>query len=280
MKQINSLVSDVYTLLGEGKKNPSQEYLFGMGNSIVEAVRRQLWMSTSARKASLRMSNLGKPCTRALWYDIKGTHDPEPLSPQTKLKFMIGDVVEAVILYLVKEAGHSVEDQQKEVQIEGIRGHIDARIDGVLTDVKSSSSYGMKKFKNGTLPKDDPFGYISQISGYANALGDDKGMFLAFDKSSGELATYTHHDLEDTSERIQAVRTALDEEFPPDRPFKSVLDRPSKRQKLAINCSYCAHKKECWHDEDVNLEFKSGRPVWFLGRDKQTKGRVAAKDAF
>jgi len=278
MKQIDTLVRDVYELLEKGSKNPSQEYLFGMGSAIVEAVRRQLWMSTSDRKSSLRMSNLGKPCTRALWYDIKGTHEAEPLSPQTKLKFMVGDVVEAVILYLVKEAGHTVEDQQKEVQIDGIKGHIDARIDGVLTDVKSSSSYGMKKFKNGTLPDDDPFGYISQISGYANAMGDDRGTFLAFDKSNGELATYTHTDLEDTQKRIRVVRMALGHDVPPERPFESVLDRASKRQKLALNCSYCSHKKECWKTEDVNLEFKSGRPVWFLGRQK--KSRVTAKDAF
>ena len=158
MKTIDTLVEDVYQLLENGTKRPNQEYLFGMGSAIMEGVRRQLWSSTSDRKPTLRMSNLGKPCSRALWYDLKGTHDPEPLTPQTKLKFMVGDVVEAVILYLVKEAGHTVEDQQKEVEIDGIRGHIDARIDGMLTDVKSSSSFGMKKFKNGTLPDDDPFG--------------------------------------------------------------------------------------------------------------------------
>jgi hypothetical protein len=277
MKTIDTLVEDVYQLLENGTKRPNQEYLFGMGSAIMEGVRRQLWSSTSDRKPTLRMSNLGKPCNRALWYDLKGTHDPEPLTPQTKLKFMVGDVVEAVILYLVKEAGHTVEDQQKEVEIDGIRGHIDARIDGMLTDVKSSSSFGMKKFKNGTLPDDDPFGYISQMSGYANALGDKEGTFLAFDKSSGELATYTHSDMEDTSDKIATVRAALAEDEPPKRGFRSVEDRYG-RTKVGINCSYCSHKKECWKDEDINLEFKSGRPVWYLGREKKKKAVV--KNAF
>ena len=268
MKKIDTLVEDIYSLLNNGTKSPNQEYLFGMASTMMEGVRRQLWSSTSARKPALRMSNLGKPCTRALWYDIKGEHEPEPLLPQTKLKFMIGDVVEAVILYLAKEAGHDVADQQKQIEIDGIKGHIDAVIDGQLTDVKSSSSYGMKKFKNGTLPDDDSFGYISQISGYANALDKDSGTFLAFDKSSGELATYTHSELEDTPKRIKEVRKALEGEDPPKRPFEAVLDRPTKRKKLAINCSYCSHKKICWEAEDVNLEFRSGKPVWFLGKKK------------
>jgi len=278
MKQINNLVSDVYKLLEEGTKTPDRGNLFGMASSVMESVRRQLWSSGSGRKSALRMSNLGKPCTRALWYDIKGTHQPEPLTPQTKLKFMIGDVVEAVVLYLVKEAGHSVEDQQLEVSIDGIKGHIDARIDGMLTDVKSSSSYGMKKFKNGTLPDDDPFGYISQMSGYANALGDKEGMFLAFDKSSGELATYTHKDMENTAERIKEVQGALAKDEPPERAFKSVIDR-STRRKLNINCSYCSHKAECWKSDDLVLEFKSGRPVWFLGKAEK-KTRATSKNDF
>ena len=279
MKQIDTLVEDIYGLLKNGTTSPNKDYLFGMGSAIMEGGRRQLWSSTKGRKPALRMSNLGKPCVRALWYDIKGTHKPEELSPQTKLKFMMGDVVEAVVLYLAKEAGHAVEDQQKEIEIDGIRGHIDARIDGVLVDVKSSSSYGMKKFKNGTLPEDDPFGYISQMSGYANALGETKGTFLAFDKSNGELATYTHTELENTSERIGVVREALELDDAPDRPFEPTVDRATKRPKLALNCSYCAHKMECWKEEDVNLEFKSGRPVFFLGREK-VKARATPKNAF
>ena len=77
----------------------------------------------------------------------------------------------------------------------------------------------MKKFKNGTLPDDDPFGYISQISGYGNALGKERGTFLAFDKSSGELATYTHAQLENTKLKIKQVKHDVSLPAPPDRCF-------------------------------------------------------------
>ena len=117
------------------------------------------------------------------------------------------------------------------------------------------------------------------MSGYANALGETEGTFLAFDKSNGELATYTHTELEDTSERIGVVREALALDTAPERPFEPTVDRSTKRPKLALNCSYCSHKMECWKEEDVNLEIKSGRQVFFLGKEK-AKPRAKPKNAF
>ena len=217
------------------------------------------------------MSNIGKPCTRALWYDLNGDDSAEPLRPETKLKFMMGDIVEALILYLAKESGHEVTMQQAEVNIDGIKGHIDAVIDGELTDVKSSSSYGMKKFKNGTLPDDDPFGYIDQMSGYGNALNKKSGTFVAFDKSSGELATYTHKKLSDTSARIKKVKEDTSSDTPPSRAFEPVADRPSGGKKLNVNCSYCSHKQTCWKDIGLDTKFRSGRPIFLI------KGSVKEK---
>lgn len=267
-KTIDTLVQDIYDLLDNGKSKPNQEFLFGMAASIMDAVRKQLWFSSSPRKSALRMSNIGKPCVRALWYDINGDQEQEKLSPQTRLKFMFGDIAEALILYLAKEAGHAVEDQQREIEIDGIKGHIDAVIDGELVDVKSASSYSMKKFKDGTLPDDDPFGYISQISGYANALNKSRGTFLAFDKSSGELATYTHNDIEDTTERVALVKAAVADTALPARAFETVTDKQTGKEKLCVNCSYCPFKNTCWADEGIDLKFRSGRPVFFIGKEK------------
>jgi len=216
-KTIDTLVEDIYNLVDTGKKNPDQEALFALGSSIVEAVRRQLWMATSDSPGRLRMSNIGKPCSRSLWYDINGDEQAEKFNPQTRLKFMIGDIVEAFLIYLAKEAGHHVSNQQAEIEMDGIKGHIDCFIDDELVDIKSASSFAMKKFKNGTLPDDDPFGYISQMSGYGNALDKNRGTFLAFDKSSGELATYTHSQLENTKLKIKEVKEAVELPEPPDK---------------------------------------------------------------
>ena len=40
MKQIDTLVDDIYELLTNGTTSPNKDYLFGMGSSIVEGVRR------------------------------------------------------------------------------------------------------------------------------------------------------------------------------------------------------------------------------------------------
>ncbi len=264
-KTIDTLVSDIYNLVNTGKKKPDQEALFALGSTVMDAVRRQLWMATSDMPGRLRMSNIGKPCSRSLWYDVNGDDKVESLSPETRLKFMIGDIVEALVIYLAKEAGHSVTEQQAEIEMEGIKGHIDCVIDDELVDIKSASSFAMKKFKNGTLPDDDPFGYISQISGYGNALGKKRGTFLAFDKSSGELATYTHSQLENTEIKIKEVKAAVELPEPPDRCFETVKDRQTGRQKLGVNCSYCSHKHTCWAGE-LDLKFRSGRPVFFVGK--------------
>ncbi len=280
-KSIDTLVDDIYQLISEGTKKPNQEALFGLAATVMDSVRRQLWVSASDRKGgALRMSNIGKPCTRSLWYDIKGDDNAEQLRPETKLKFMMGDIVEALLLYLAKEAGHEVTEQQAEVEIDGIKGHIDAVIDGELTDVKSSSSYGMRKFKNGTLPSDDPFGYIDQISGYGNALNKKQGTFLVFDKSSGELATYTHKKLSNTSERIVKVKADTSSKLPPERAFAPVADKQSGGKKLNVNCSYCSHKKTCWEDPGLDIKFRSGRPVFLVKGTVKSEGENNASRSF
>ena len=279
-KKIDTLVEDMYSLLDNGTKNPNQEALFALAVTVMDGVRRQLWVSQAGSKPALRMSNIGKPCTRALWYDINGDEKTEPLRPETKLKFMMGDIVEALLLYLAKESGHEVTKQQAEVEIDGIKGHIDSFIDGELVDIKSSSSYGMKKFKNGTLPDDDPFGYIDQISGYANAFNKKSGTFVAFDKSSGELATYTHSKLSDTKAKIRKVKKDTSLSSPPERAFEPVKDKTSGGKKLNVNCSYCPHKQTCWEDIGLVTKFRSGRPVFLVKGSEKSKEKSNVAHSF
>ena len=275
-KTIDTLVEDINTLVGSGTKNPDKGALFAFASTVMDSVRRQLYVSSMERRAgSLRMSNIGKPCTRSLWYDINGDKDAELLRPETKIKFMMGDIVEALLIYLAQEAGHKVTNQQAEIEIEGIKGHIDSFIDGELVDIKSSSSYGMKKFKNGTLPDDDPFGYIDQISGYANAFKKKQATFVAFDKSTGEIATYTHTKLSDTAAKIKKVKADTSMEEPPERAFAAVHDKQSGGKKLGVNCSYCSHKSTCWAVPGIDTKFRSGRPVFLVKGSYKEKASVS-----
>ena len=93
-------------------------------------------------------------------------------------------------------AGHKVTDEQKEVKVGGILGHMDCKIDGEVVDIKSASGYAFQKFKNGTLAEDDVFGYMAQLAGYEQAEKSTGGGFLAINKENGELALFKPEELD------------------------------------------------------------------------------------
>ena len=57
---------------------------------------------------------------------------------------------------------------------------MDCKIDGVVTDVKSTSTFGFKKFKDGSLAFDDPFGYIAQIKGLCTFRGRNQVWLVSY----------------------------------------------------------------------------------------------------
>ena len=154
-KNIDNLIRDIYRLLedheiAEGVDLDAECDAFGRG--MADVLREQLTTQYDGR-GRLRLSAIGKP-DRKLHYGYKGVSG-EDLRGSTYIKFLYGHLVEAMLLALVRISGHSVTDEQKEVEVGGVTGHIDGYIDGVLMDVKSCSSYGFKKFQRGTLHEDD-----------------------------------------------------------------------------------------------------------------------------
>lgn len=173
------------------------------------------------------------------------------MSPKTYFKFLYGDLIEQIVLFLCKEAGHTVTDEQKEVEVDGVLGHIDAIIDGVVVDVKSASPYSYQKFKNNQIFEDDPFGYIPQISGYANVLTPTEApAFLAFDKVSGDIcltpvSTSITQQFK-PEDRIEHLKEVIKSPTPPPRCYTDEADGKSGNRKLGTGCSYCGFKSECW----------------------------------
>ena len=249
MKRIENIPEDLQTLFDFGISNPDPANVEAMMTDMREAVLRSIAEPANKPK-TLRMSNMGRP-DRQLWYDINRQTSGSDMPYSLRIKFLMGHLMEALILFLIKEAGHSVEEEQKEVEIDGIKGHMDARIDGVITDVKTASRYGMKKFEDAlTLALDDPFGYIGQISGYAQACGDDRAAFLAINKESGEIkvCTVSGNHMINAEERVSHVKTVLSSDTPPPRCHDPIPEGKSGNLGLAKGCSFCDHKFECWAD--------------------------------
>lgn len=214
---------------------------------------------SSSREFTLRVSNLGKP-DRQMWYEA---NDPttEELAPHTKFKFMYGDILELLLLFLASEAGHSVSKEQIEVVVNGIKGHIDAEIDGVVVDCKSASTHSFKKFRDGTLAEDDPFGYMEQLAGYSKGLGGLPGAFLAVDKQNGHIALMKvpkeELDALQIEERIDHLRDVVTQPEPPERCYDPVPEGKSGNMKLAVGCSYCPHKFKCWADSNNGIGLRT-----------------------
>lgn len=247
-KQINTLVEDIYNLFDGHECN--EENVQEFGQAVANVVANRLKHSGESGRPTLRFSNIGRPCDRQLWFDTRG-YTTEPLLPHTKLKFLFGDIIEEMLLFLATEAGHKVTDQQKEVEIEGIKGHMDCKIDGITMDVKSASPRAFDKFAKGYLAEQDSFGYIGQISAYMQAEGEDEGGFLVMDKQNGHICTHFPDEYIDAEDRINHLKAiTADGTEPPVRCFDPVPDGKSGNMKLATECSYCGHKFRCW--EDVN----------------------------
>tara|TARA_R100001163_G_scaffold51643_1_gene39038 strand:+ start:451 stop:1275 length:825 start_codon:yes stop_codon:yes gene_type:complete len=225
------------------------------GENMKTLMRTEFGRTRTRDSRTLRLSNIGRD-DRVLWNIVNGT-EKEAIQPATYIKFMYGHLIEEMLLFLTRMAGHSVTDEQKVCEVEGIKGHMDCKIDGIVIDVKSASSFGFKKFKDGTLAMDDAFGYVDQIKAYAHACGETEFGWLAMDKANGHLAVLKY-DLEDTQapiykyikgdirERIRHVKKLVGLSEPETFCSDSVPDGKSGNIKLGIKCSYCQYKKHCY----------------------------------
>lgn len=258
MKTLDTLVQDIQELLVVGKD--SLEHIQSVEEQFSNALNRRLIKSNDEHildRGGLRVSNIGVPCERQLWYKVNTPDNGEALTATTLFKFFYGDIIELVVLGLAKEAGHSVTGEQEQVEILGIKGHRDAVIDGVTVDVKSASTMSFKKFNSGLQSRDDSFGYLSQLKAYVYAGRNDpkvvyknKGAFLVVDKQHGNICldvhTFTDDELDMVPYEISKKKEVVANALVPKRGFKDEEDGKSGNRKLGTNCSYCEFKHQCY----------------------------------
>tara|TARA_R100001463_G_scaffold81531_1_gene136063 strand:- start:154 stop:1032 length:879 start_codon:yes stop_codon:yes gene_type:complete len=259
-KTTDNVVQDIYALMESKEADPSvdvESEIEKFGEGIKELMRTEFGRKKREDNRKLRLSNIGRT-DRYLWNHFNGT-EGEELQPHTYVKFMYGHLIEEMLLFLTRMAGHSVTDEQKVCKVEGVVGHMDCKIDGVVTDVKSASSFGFKKFKDGTLANDDPFGYIDQIKAYAHDCGETQVGWLTMDKANGHL-TYLKYDLENVEneklkepvvDRVKHIKQLVEGDEPTEYCYDPVPDGKSGNMKLAVGCSYCQFKEHCYPDMRV-----------------------------
>jgi len=256
-KTIETLVQDIYDLV-KTKRVPTdvdvEAEIDRFGEAVKDLMKKE-YLPHDREFSKLRLSAVGKPL-RQQWYSYN-RYSGEKLQPHNFIKFMYGNLIEELLLFYTRMAGHTVTDEQKECFVGGVKGHMDCKIDGVVVDIKSTSSFGFKKFKDGTLAIDDPFGYVDQIKAYAHSEGERKWAWLAMDKANGHLCVL-EYDLDnkddpmysyysrDIEEVVEEVKKTVKEDDRPSQCSEPTPDGKSGNMKLSSLCSYCQYKAHCY----------------------------------
>jgi len=289
-KTLNTLVADIYDVLSNDKNHKMElpqgaEFAAKLLNHYQNAVSGR---RDGRQEKVLRASEIGKPCTRQIAYDMSPAIEPEPMPGHTLYKFMYGNMIEELTLQLARSAGHEVWNEQGKVvaNINGlpegwvIKGSMDAIIDGRVVDVKSASGFAFKKFtEQGVTPQTDTFGYAKQIQFYHNytteAVHEDPA-FLFVNKELGKLEVVSVADQGKLPLELAILpRVHLLDEYikgdklPPKLANAEVPEGASGNMKLCTACSYCSYKKHCWPKARV-FAYSSG-PVWLTQVKREPK---------
>ena len=263
-----SLISYLVNVLDGKAEMPS--YLF---DEFAELSRKALEKHFTRKKEDfrLRMSNVGKPLCQ-LQMQAKGV-EPEKPSHDFIVRMIIGDMLEALVIVLLKAAKIEVKSQHQKVSLgvgdRQIEGDYDIELDDGIYDIKSVSPFSFTtKFNadNGydKIKQSDSFGYISQGHGYGMAANKPFKGWIAINKTTGEIvftdSKHTDEEKKEVYSKIYNTSVALLDEKPFERCFTDVEEvyysKPTGNRTLGIECSYCPYKHDCWD----NLEFRRQLP--------------------
>ena len=271
MKQIDTLITDIYALFKDKQGGWFDDVL---SDNLSKDISRRLQANLGIRtyKPTLRLSQMGPRCPKALWYSLHHSELAEPIPPWAEIKYSFGHVLEALVIALAKAAGHTVTGEQDELILDGIVGHRDCVIDGCTVDVKSASSISFNRFKIGAFSSaTDSFGYLDQLDGYVLAAKDDPlvtnkevGYILAIDKQLGHMCLYKHevsHEREKILRaRINTFKSISGASVPPACECGLIKQGSSGNIQLDLKASYSPYKYCC--NPNVRTFLYSGGPVY------------------
>jgi len=241
----------------KGKTTFSEETAKKIGAEVADAVIRQFGSGKSREEFRLRMSNIGRP-TCQLWFEKNKPETALPKPTTFVMNMMLGDIVEAVFKGLLTESGVDFDDTDKVTLKVGdsndtrVSGSYDLIMGGAVDDIKSASdwSYRNKFDSYDTLKKSDPFGYVGQLAGYAQASDKRAGGWWVVNKANGSFkyvpaAIDMRKELTKLKETVEKVN---ENKF--ERCFEAVPEtyrgKPSGNMVLNDNCKFCDYRFACW----------------------------------
>ena len=281
-------VQDFLKKAGRGEIDSSRfdDLIEQFGEDCKDSLRKQL---SSRGGYRIRMSGLGRPlCQQKM---EKQGHTQE-VAYNDIMRFLMGDLVEAVAVFVMKAAGVTVVDTQRQCSLKlgdtDVKGTLDIILnDGQdkVWDVKSTSPWSFdNKFSNRggyeVIKEDDPFGYIMQGFLYSESQDMPFGGWIAINKSSGEwdFVEAPADQEEDRKRYIADARSRVESLLKDDKfkiPFEAIDESYTvKGEKIYTGnklmpktCTFCSFKEHCWkkaeyHDK-VTSKAKFPPKAWY-----------------
>ena len=249
----------VYSFLQDamdGKTTMDEEVAEQVASDIKAALFKQ-FDSGPRDEFRLRMSNIGKPKCQ-LWFEKNDPNDKLPFPPHFLMNMILGDITEAVFKGLLRSAGVKFKDNDRVTLKLGngaeIKGEFDMELDDCIDDVKSASpwSYQHKFIDFDTLSKNDSFGYVAQLVGYAKAANKNVGGWWVVNKGNGafKYIDASEADVDAVLQEVEAKVDYINNDEPFERCFEpkeeSYYRKKSGNLVLNDNCTFCQFKYKCW----------------------------------
>jgi len=272
-----------------GEVSIPPEAVLDFADSCRDSVTTQL---NKQRQYKIRMSGLGRPLCQQL-LEKKGVE--QEVQYNMLFRFLFGDLVEAIAVLVLEQAGIDIVEKQKAVNLNIGGTNVSGTLDLIIRDefgqdkvwdVKSASEWAYKFKYTGyggyeKIKEDDPFGYIMQGHLYGEATGLPFGGWIVINKSSGEVTVVEAPDwqaddrkeyMADAKERIKVL---TDESLEFKVPFKDIFEVYKQdgqevrtgNKLLPRPCNMCGYKAHCWKDavvhDKVTSKAKQPPQVWY-----------------
>jgi len=268
-------VQDFLQKAGRGEIDSSRldDLIEAFGEDCKTAIRKQFSRNSEYR---IRMSGLGRPlCQQQL--EKQGLK--QDVAYNDVIRFLIGDLVEATAILVMKAAGVNVQQGQGQCSLEldgqTVNGTLDVIIDDKVWDIKSTSPWSFENKFSGrggydAIKEDDPFGYIMQGFLYSESQGLPFGGWIAINKSSGEWDFVEAPDNQDEDretylkEAAQRVRAIVNDakfkipftSLPETYTYKGVKYETGNRL-MPKTCTFCSFKENCWKSAEYHPKITS-----------------------
>lgn len=256
----------------KGEAQLSEELVEEFGELCKTALRKQF--TPNEKEFRLRISQIGKSL-RQQQCELLGLPKDGEEPYNTVIKFLYGDVAEAIIMTLMKAAGVNIENEQKEVTLNiggiDLAGTYDVRIGGKIYDIKTASPYAYEnKFARGfeNVDATDTFGYVTQLYLYAEADKAHVGGWIVLNKVTGELQVVEppiadnrfkskHLQLAEANiKRLLATTSINDIDKTIPKVAETYYKKPTGKWVLDSDYTYFPYKQVLWGDKVQHKENK------------------------